>query len=96
MTQPPPNRIPPSVLSKLGDDPEVVDYFILLTDGLYFLWDAFNNGRIVHKSYTVSTAPDASTNTGIQIYVSDDVGGATLAFSDGTNWRRVQDRAIIS
>lgn len=30
------------------------------------------------------------------IYVSDETGGATLAFSDGTNWRRVQDRAIVS
>jgi hypothetical protein len=30
------------------------------------------------------------------IYVTDDVGGAVPAFSDGTNWRRVTDRAVIS
>jgi len=30
------------------------------------------------------------------IYVSDESGGATLAFSDGLVWRRVQDRAVIS
>ena len=30
------------------------------------------------------------------IYVSDEVGGAIPAFSDGTNWRRVSDRAIVS
>ena len=30
------------------------------------------------------------------IGVTDETGGATLAFSDGTNWRRVQDRAIVS
>lgn len=30
------------------------------------------------------------------IFVSDDTGGAIVAFSDGTNWRRVTDRAIIS
>lgn len=30
------------------------------------------------------------------IYVTDDVGGAVIAFSDGTNWRRVTDRAIIA
>lgn len=30
------------------------------------------------------------------IYVTDDVDGATLAFSDGTNWLRVSDRAVIS
>lgn len=30
------------------------------------------------------------------IYVTDDVGGAVPAFGDGTNWRRVTDRAVIS
>lgn len=35
-------------------------------------------------------------SVGGMIYVTDDVGGATPAFSDGTNWRRVADRAIIS
>lgn len=35
-------------------------------------------------------------NAGALIYIWDDVAGAVLAFSDGTNWRRVTDRAIIS
>lgn len=30
------------------------------------------------------------------IFVSDDVGGAVPAFSDGTDWRRVTDRAVIA
>jgi hypothetical protein len=30
------------------------------------------------------------------IYVSDETSGSTMAFYDGTNWRRIQDRAIIS
>ena len=30
------------------------------------------------------------------IYVSNESGGAVIAFSDGTNWRRVTDRAVIS
>jgi hypothetical protein len=47
-------------------------------------------------SYTVLTAPDATLYEGNIIYVSDEIGGATVAFSDGTNWRRVQDRVIIS
>lgn len=47
-------------------------------------------------SYTVAGVPAAASNARVLIYVSDEVGGATLAFSDGTNWRRVQDRAIIS
>lgn len=28
--------------------------------------------------------------------VSDEVGGVTLAFFDGSQWRRVQDRAVAS
>lgn len=30
------------------------------------------------------------------VAVPDEVGGYTLAFSDGTNWRRVQDRNVVS
>lgn len=30
------------------------------------------------------------------VFVSDEAGGPVLAFSDGTNWRRVTDRAIVS
>lgn len=51
---------------------------------------------LVLASYTVAGVPTASLWTSGVIYVSDETGGATLAFSDGTNWRRVQDRAIIS
>lgn len=54
------------------------------------------NGPVRMSSYTVSGVPDASVYEGGVIYVSNESGGATLAFSDGTNWRRVQDRAIIT
>lgn len=47
-------------------------------------------------SFAKASLPTASLWTGALIYVTDDVGGAVPAFSDGTNWRRVQDRAIIS
>lgn len=47
------------------------------------------------KSYTVATLP-AATTAGQMIYVSNESGGATPAFSDGTNWRRVADRAVVS
>lgn len=46
-------------------------------------------------SHTVAGLPSASP-AGRMIYVSDETGGATPAFSDGTNWRRVSDRAIVS
>ena len=45
-------------------------------------------------SYTVAGVPAATTAGGI-IYVSNETGGAVLAFSDGTNWRRVTDRAVL-
>ena len=54
------------------------------------------------KSFTVAELPDAADfdpvvlGRAAYIYVSDESGGATLAFSDGTDWRRVQDRAIVS
>lgn len=46
-------------------------------------------------SYTVATLPSATAAAGM-IFVSDETGGAVPAFSDGTNWRRVTDRAIVS
>lgn len=50
-----------------------------------------------HDSYTVSEAGSISgMSPGDMIFVSDETGGATMAFYDGSNWRRVQDRAIIS
>ena len=53
-----------------------------------------NVGKL--NSYTVATVPTASSYTGFMIYVTDDVGGAIPAFSDGTDWRRSTDRAIVS
>lgn len=54
-----------------------------------------NDGVCVFRSFTVATLPSASTAGGF-IFVSDETGGAVMAFSDGTNWRRVTDRAIVS
>lgn len=47
-------------------------------------------------SYTVATLPSAATYVRGLIYVSNEAGGAVPAFSDGTNWRRVTDRAVVS
>lgn len=47
------------------------------------------------NSYTVATLPAADGAENF-IFVSDETGGFTAAFSDGTNWRRVQDRAVVS
>ena len=52
------------------------------------------SGVLYLGTYTVSTLPTATVRG--FIFVSDETGGATTAFSDGTNWRRSQDRAIVA
>ncbi len=46
-------------------------------------------------SFTVATVPNAA-QPGQMIYVSDETGGPVMAFSDGSNWRRITDRTIVS
>lgn len=54
-------------------------------------------GPVRVGSYTVAAVPSASASgAGAMIYVSNESGGPIIAFSDGTNWRRVNDRAVIS
>jgi hypothetical protein len=57
----------------------------------------FTGGGIpILPTYVKASLPSAATFARGMIYVSDEVGGATPAFSDGTNWRRVADRAIVA
>lgn len=52
-------------------------------------------GPIRVGSVTVSALPAAAA-AGQIVYVTDETGGPVLAFSDGTNWRRVTDRSVVS
>jgi hypothetical protein len=55
------------------------------------------NGPVRCASYTVATVPDAAASgAGAMIYVRNETGGAVLAFSDGSSWRRVTDRAVVA
>ena len=45
-------------------------------------------------SYTVATLP--STVAGDLALCTDETGGATVVFYDGSNWRRMADRAVAS
>jgi len=47
------------------------------------------------RSFAVASVPDAS-KPGRLIFVTDETGGPVPAYSDGTNWRRFSDGAIIS
>ena len=54
-------------------------------------------GPVQLASYTVATLPAAATaGAGSQVFVTDETGGAVPAFSDGTDWRRMTDRAVVS
>lgn len=53
------------------------------------------NQPIRVPSYAKASLPTGAGAGGL-IYVTDDIGGATPAFYDGSNWRRVADRAVIA
>jgi hypothetical protein len=67
----------------------VYDLGTIVTTGVFY------PGQLVLPSYTVAGLPTADTAAQF-VYVTNDVGGPVPAFSDGTNWRRVTDRAIVS
>lgn len=51
----------------------------------------------VLRAYTVGALPNPTTvGAGGQVYCTNETGGAVVVFSDGTNWRRVTDRAIAA
>lgn len=52
------------------------------------------DAQFVLPEYTVSTLPTGQI--GGMIFVSDESGGSVPAFFDGSDWRRVTDRAIVS
>ena len=48
-------------------------------------------------TYAVAALPSAATSgAGAIVFVSNESGGAVLAFSDGIAWRRVTDRAVVT
>ncbi len=53
-------------------------------------------GAVRVASYLKTALPSAGAGAGQIVLVSDEAGGAVLAFSDGTDWRRVTDRAIVT
>jgi hypothetical protein len=54
-------------------------------------------GAVRVGQYAKASLPSATTlGAGATIYVTDEVGGPVLAFSDGTAWRRVTDRLVVA
>jgi Protein of unknown function (DUF2793) len=55
------------------------------------------NGPVRVGNAVVAALPSAAgAGPGSVIYVGNAAGGAVLAFSDGTDWRRVTDRTIVN
>jgi hypothetical protein len=74
--------------------------FAAMVEKIEFQWESFFRrvGERVSAlpSFTVATLPSAADNPQMLIYVSDAATGAIPAFSDGTDWRRVDTRAVVS
>jgi hypothetical protein len=51
---------------------------------------------VVLAKFPKADLPLASRWTGSWIYVTDDVGGAVPAYSNGTNWLRADTSVVIS
>lgn len=51
---------------------------------------------IQKRSRTVAELGSLTPTAGREFYCSNESGGAVPVFGDGTNWRRVTDRAVIS
>jgi hypothetical protein len=65
------------------------DLGILVTSGI------ISPDTFILPSFTISTLP-AANPAGQMLFVTDETGGSVPAFSDGTNFRRVTDRQIVS
>jgi hypothetical protein len=65
------------------------DLDTIVTSGLLY------PDQFVLPSFTTGTLP-SSAIAGAMIYVTNETGGPVPAFGDGTNWRRVTDRAIVT
>jgi hypothetical protein len=54
-------------------------------------------GPVRIGQYAKAALPGASAcGAGAMVFVTDEAGGPVPAFSDGTAWRRVTDRAVVS
>ena len=91
------NKIRPPVLRENGAEKYFADIELWIKQ-VYENLTGVNQA----KAFAVATLPNPASydpevnGRAAYVYVSDESGGATLAFSDGTNWLRVQDRTIVS
>jgi hypothetical protein len=58
--------------------------------------ETLNTAPMTLYSRTVSQLSSLTATTGAMVFCTDESGGSVPAFFDGTNWRRVTDRAVVS
>lgn len=58
--------------------------------------EIINDAPMKLVSKTVAQLATLVSSAGAMVYCSNESGGAVPAFYDGTNWRRVTDRAVVS
>lgn len=58
--------------------------------------EIINDAPMQLVSKTVTELGTLVASVGSIVYCTDEVGGATIAFYDGSDWRRVSDRAVVS
>lgn len=80
---------------------QVPEFNFIWKNWLYSVYKRLKYGPLLIAGYAKANLPSAAdygngSDMSALVFVNDEIGGATLAFSDGTNWRRVQDRAIVS
>jgi hypothetical protein len=78
---------------------------MLLSTGSTIQWSGdigVINSEIVNNlpmklvSKTVTELGSLAASTGSMVFCTDESAGSIPAFYDGSNWRRVSDRAIVS
>lgn len=52
--------------------------------------------NVVLEAFAVAAMPAAADHKHELKYCTNEAGGEVPVFSDGTNWRRVTDRAVMS
>ena len=105
MAAPELNPPPSSIISHVRVGNETVEFSMpyQLVIWLSSVFNRLGQGPFSLQGYTVQALPSAQENGSMTgnvfsslIFISNESGGPTLAFSDGTNWRRTSDNAIVS
>lgn len=55
-----------------------------------------SEGPIKLATYAVNDLPPAADFPGALVFVPDETDGPTIAFSDGSDWKRVSDGVVVS